>query len=342
VRGTGLQWFKSYLTNRKQYVCVNNAVNSKTNEIICGVPQGSILGPLLFLIYINDIVKISPILNMILFADDTNLFISGKNLTETVTKLNQELCKLSNWFKVNKLSLNVKKTNYIIFRNKSKKIEKIPEIIIDNCKINPVTSCKFLGVIINENLSWADHIETIRKKISKNIGLIKHIKHQLSVDVLRSLYFALVSPYLEYCNMVWAIGSNTALNQLFITQKRAIRVISNSRWNAHTAPLFKNLKILTILELNKLQIACFMYRVNRNLVPSFFVDMFCLNSNVHSHSTRQANNYHIRLCRTTLFKNTLRNTGAVIWNSLDANIRTVPTLSAFRNHYKSLLLNNSN
>ena len=175
---------------------MNNAANSKINEIVCGVPQGSILGPLLFLIYINDIVKISPILNMILFADDTNLFISGKNLTETVTTLNQELCKLSNWFKVNKLSLNVKKTNYIIFRNKSKKIGKIPEIVY-NWKINSVTSSKFLGVIINENLTWTDHIETIKKKVSKNVGLIKHMKHQLSVDVPRSLYFTLISPYLE-------------------------------------------------------------------------------------------------------------------------------------------------
>ena len=135
------------------YVCVNSAVNSKINGIICGVPQGSILGPLLFLIYIHDIVKISPILNKILFADDTNLFISGNNLTKTVTKLNQESCKLSNWFKVNKLSLNVKKTNYIIFRNKSKAIGKIPDIVIDKCKINSVTSSKFLGVIINENLT---------------------------------------------------------------------------------------------------------------------------------------------------------------------------------------------
>ena len=165
VRGTSLQWFKSYLTNRKQYVCVNNAVNSKINEIICGVPQGSILGLLLFLICINDIVTISPILNMILIADDTYLFLYlGKILTETVTTLNQELCKLSNWFAVNKFSLNVKKTNYSTFRKKNKKNGKIPEIVSDNCKINSVTSSKFLGVIINENLTWTDHTETIKKK----------------------------------------------------------------------------------------------------------------------------------------------------------------------------------
>jgi hypothetical protein len=285
VRGISLQWFKNYLTNRKQYVCVNNTVNSRINELICGVPQGSILGPLLFLIYINDIVKVSPILNMILFADDTNLFISGENLIETVTTLNCELCKLSNWFKVNKLSLNIKKTNYMIFQNRRKKIELIPEVVIDNCKINSVTCSKFLGVIINENLTWTDHIETIKKKLSKNIGIIKHIKHQLSLNVLRSLYFTLINPYLEYCNMVWANGPNTALSKLFLTQKRAIRVISNSCRDAHAAPLFKKLKILTILELNKLQVACFMYRVSRNMVPSFFVNMFCFNSNIHSHFT---------------------------------------------------------
>lgn len=198
---------------------MNNTVNSRINELICGVPQGSILGPLLFLIYINDIVEVSSILNLILFADDTNLFISGKNLIETVTTLNYELCKLSNWFKVNKLSLNIKKTNYIIFHNRRKKIGLIPEVAIDNCKINSVTCSKFLGVIINENLTWTDHIETIKKKISKNIGIIKHIKHQLSSNVLRSLYFTLINPYLEYCNMVWAHGPNTALSKLFLNSK---------------------------------------------------------------------------------------------------------------------------
>ena len=95
-------------------------------------------------------------------------------------------------------------------------------------------------------MTWTDHIETIKKKISKNIGVIKHIKHQLPVDVLRSLYFTLINPYIDYCNMVWAHGSSTAINKRFLMQKRAIRIVSNSRWDAHTAPLFKKLHILTI------------------------------------------------------------------------------------------------
>lgn len=139
--------------------------------------------------------------------------------------------------------------------------------------------------------------------------------------------------------MVWANGPNTAINKLFLTQKRAIRTVSNSRWDAHTSPLFKKLHILTILELNKLQVACFMFRVNKNMVPSFFANMFCVNSNIHSHYTRQSKNYHINSCRTTLLQKTLRISGAILWNSLDAHIRTVPSLSAFRNQYKALLLN---
>ena len=139
--------------------------------------------------------------------------------------------------------------------------------------------------------------------------------------------------------MVWAHGSSTAINKLFLMQKRAIRIVSNSRWDAHTAPLFKKLHILTIFELNKLQIACFMYRINNNMLPSFFSNMFCVNSNVHYHYTRQSKNYHINSCRTTLLRKTLRISGAVLWNSLDINIRTVPSLSTFKKQYKALLLN---
>ena len=139
--------------------------------------------------------------------------------------------------------------------------------------------------------------------------------------------------------MVWAHGSSTAINKLFLMQKRAIRIVSNVRWDAHTAPLFKKLHILTIFEINKLQIACFMYRIYNNNVPSFFSNMFCVNSNVHCHYTRQSKNYHINSCRTTLVKRTLRISGAVLWNSLDINIRTVPSLSTFKKQYKARLLN---
>ena len=152
VRGIAYDWMCSYINNRKQYVSVDNS-KSKETIITCGVPQGSILGPLLFTIYINDIVNVSNVLNMILFADDTNIFISGRNVADVCDILNSELCNLSRWFKLNKLSLNVKKTNCMIFRIKSKVLRNIPNVFIDGTILDKVDSCKFLGIIINSSLT---------------------------------------------------------------------------------------------------------------------------------------------------------------------------------------------
>ena len=156
IRGNALRCFESYLKNRKQFVTYNG-VSSDTKLITCGVPQGSILGPLLFLIYINDLSLVCDRLISILFADDTNMFMSSKDVHSLQTVINQELILVSKWLKVNKLSLNIKKTHFMIFSNKSDVCGQI-DIRIDGEPIQAVGKTKFLGVIIDKNLTWKDHI----------------------------------------------------------------------------------------------------------------------------------------------------------------------------------------
>ena len=160
ISGTHLQWFRNYLSNRKQYIQFDGWQKTNYKTVKCGVPQGSILGPLLFLLYINDLQFASDLLDPIMFADDTNLFYSNKDINTAFLKVNDELQKINEWFISNKLSLNVKKTKYSFFHKPSKKDDiplVLPKLNINNSEIARTESIKFLGVLLDENLSWKTH-----------------------------------------------------------------------------------------------------------------------------------------------------------------------------------------
>jgi len=337
IRGNCLNWIRSYLYNRRQYVYLNE-VESDMLPVNCGVPQGSTLGPLLFIVYINDIVNVSRILQLILFADDTNIFLSGPKIDELCITLNTELSKLSRWFKLNKLSLNIKKTNFILFKSKKKGVPTVPNIVIDGFNIDMVDNSKFLGIVINSSLDWTDHIRLINRKVSKTLGILRYLKNKLPESILRSLYYTLVNPYYDYGNIIWAVKNTVVLQKLFLSQKKAVRIITNSSWCAHTEPLFHKLGILKLEELHKLQVGCFMYKIYNSYMPSYFCNMFCANADLHSYNTRQANDYHITMHRTSLLKCTIRIAGPLLWNSLNCTLRSSNTIHSFRRLFKKMLL----
>ena len=186
IRGVCLKWFENYLSNRKQYTIFNNVVSDESS-INCGVPQGSVLGPLLFLLYINDIANVSNLFFTILFADDTNLFINGKNVHNLIESINQNLKKLVEWLKLNRLSLNVSKTNYMVFSLK-KSVTFTSEIYINQDALKRVYSKKFLGIIIDSKLTWKEHINHIRNKISKALGILYKSRKIFKVSTLLTIY----------------------------------------------------------------------------------------------------------------------------------------------------------
>ena len=193
IRGKCLEWIKSYLTNRKQRV-IYNATSSSELIVKCGVPQGSILGPLLFILYINDLSNISSLLTTIMYADDSSFFLQGTNIDNIITGINTETENILNCLEVNRLSLNTKKSKWVLFdcaKNRGQ-VRHDWQIKIRGEIINQVENIKFLGIILDERLSWKEHVRYISTKLAKSIGVLGKAKKYICKKLLLSLYYSFI------------------------------------------------------------------------------------------------------------------------------------------------------
>ena len=225
IRGAALKWFKSYLSDRKQYV-YHNGESSKLKDVTCGVPQGSVLGPLLFLLYINDLPNISKVLDFYLFADDTNIYCEANTLDELQIIINKELKELRTWLIVNRLSLNIDKTNFVIFHPYNKPVKQNITLKLHKNAISEKYSVKYLGILIDSTLTWQTHIDKISKKNSRAIGLLYKIRPFINIKIMKTLYYSFVYPHLLYAIEVWGSADITHLNSLITLQKRVVRMIT--------------------------------------------------------------------------------------------------------------------
>ena len=314
IRGVPLLWFQIYLSNKRQLVAYDG-VSSSVRTVKCGVPQGSILGPLLFLIYINDLVNVCSQCLPILFADDTNLFVSGDDMSHISELVSKELAELSQWLKVNRLSLNLKKTQYMIFFRRKSKDETL-NIKIDNQNISETITSKFLGVYIDNNLNCKTHINYIAGKISRGIGIILKCRKYLNEDSLMTLYYCFIYPFLIYCNHIWGNTYKTNLSNLQILQNQVLRIITGSKPRCHVDPLYKKLGFLNISEMNTYITGMFMYKIYNQDVPCVFDGFFTYNYEVHDHDTRISNHLHVPHIKSNLSAFGIKYYGVIVWNKI--------------------------
>ena len=261
-----LKLMKSYLENRKQYVQFDTCT-SDMKSIRNGVPQGSILGPLLFLIYINDFPNSSKLFNFLMYADDTTLFCCLEDIKSDNKELvlNNELQRVHSWLKANRLSLNVKKTKYMLFRKQKRTDIRELNLRISNDAIQPVDDFNFLGLHINSKLNWETHTNVISKRMSRAVGVIKKLQLVFPKTILLTIYNALILPHINYCLLSW--GSASAVKTIFTIQKRAIRAISSAGYNAHTEPLFKFFNVLKVEDIYNYRLLVLYYNLKHKNVP---------------------------------------------------------------------------
>jgi hypothetical protein len=299
IRGTALDWFRSYLTNRLQYVNINGA-SSNLTSITTGVPQGSILGPLLFLIFVNDI-SYALKSTTLSFADDTTIVIKSNNVKNLYANANQELENLHQWCCANKLKLNASKTTYIVPRPRSARIN-LEEHHLKICgeplirvgsKGNP-DSVKFLGIHIDEHLTWSNHITYVNNKIAYSTYVLKQLKNTLPLHSMKTLYYSLIDSHIQYGLLTWGNASQSLLKRTTVLQKKSIRIIFKTRYNSHTGPLFKRFNILKLEDSYTLQTLLFLYDYKNGLLPPSFNDVFPTNEHVNNHyNLRNLNQFYL-------------------------------------------------
>lgn len=328
VRGRVLEWLTSYLCRRKQFVTVD-AHSSGVLDIYTGVPQGSVLGPLLFLVFINDMSCSSDIINFVHFADDTTLFVSGEDLGVLRGTVNEELVRIDNWLIANKLSLNVNKTTFMVFSHSH--IPNDLTIQIRGLCLERVNVTKFLGVYIDDKLIFKSHIDHVCGKVSKSLGILYKLTSYVPCDVLLSLYYSLVHSHFIYALTSWGGSAAIHMEKLNVLQRRAIKLLPRE----HD---FSN--ILTVDNLYKYFCGIKLFRSVRLGIHDYFCVQYGQLFPDHEYATRHRsdNCLNVPLSTKSRSQNSFLYKSSKSWNLIPYHVRNSSSLGAFKQLYKSHLL----
>ena len=334
VIGNENNWFKSYLTNRSQY-CSIDGQESEILGIECGIPQGSCLGPLLFIIYLIDFERCLEYSRANMYADDTEITISSNNQVELIETAQAELLNISEWMRINKLSRNPTKTEYMIIDHPHRRKigESLPQLFINGEKIKRVDKTKYLGVIVDDILGWEEQYESVKKKVAGGLAAMKKLKDILPRSMLFQVYKALVESHLRYADVVWGSLSNTKISALQRLQNRAFDIIEASKIkDSFIRPAFN------IDQMFQFDRSFLMFKMINKICPKSLHNKSAERSTISKYGTRNKTDLQIPRLNLDFSRKSFTYTGLKTWNSIPTYIRESSTLTRFKNGLKNHFL----
>ena len=335
-RGKSNDLIKPFFMNRSQYVSINST-DSQLLDIVCGVPQGSTLGPLLFLLYINDLRFSLIHSNASHFADDTCITYANKNLKTLESNINYDLKSVTEWLRANRLSLNVDKTKLLLFCTKgNKQVEDNISIKLQGIKLIPTDYVKYLGLYIDKHLSWNYHIKQLSLKLSRANGILSKLRHYAPNETLLSVYYAIFYSHLSYGCSLWSLTTNYNLDKINIIQKKCIRIINFEPFNSHTIKLFAKNKLLKFEDIITSTLLKLILEFKTNTLPTELMSLFQHANEIHNYGTRRALNDALfvpMIASTNHGLRSLKYSAPFIWNKF---VRSYPEIGRFK-HSRGLL-----
>lgn len=335
IAGPPLKLLRNYLKDREYIVSISNTYSHpKTSNI--GVPQGSILGPLLFLIYINDLSQCLKSSDCILYADDTTIFCSDNHLDSLIYKLNHDADSIVTWCRQNKLQINATKSQFVIFSSKHRIYSGSPSLTFASNTLYPTDSVMFLGVTLDKHLKFDEHVSSLTKKTAYGIRILIKVRNFFHMNTLISLYYAFIHTYINYCISSWGNTYPVHLSPLQHTQNQAIRIMTHSTYTSEALPLLTSNGILSVGKLHKYSLAILIHKSISGKLP---FPIIIKSQYPYSLSTRFAssNSFLLPKPRTNYGKFTTNFSATQLWNSLPCHVKNISNFHAFKINLRNYL-----
>lgn len=337
LKANEINWFISYLSTRKQCTKIGSCISSsKDNDL--GVPQGSVLGAILFIMYMNDLPEIGLFTTISLFADDTLIYISGKDVQHLSSIMNADLTKISEWLNINKLKLNVNKTKCMQISNKALTNEY--QIIINGCEIEKVSNIKYLGILLDNKLTFKENINYLCKKVAKKISFLARLAKNLTLIAKINVYKTVIAPHFEYCASILFLSNEELFLKMQKLQNKAMRIIlkcnkyTSVEWMLHTLQWMNVRQRIYTKTLNLI------FQIKNKKLPEYLCNLVISNADVHNYPVRNRNDFRLPYCRTNRTQNSLMYKGLKMFNDMPDIIKMETNENFFKRKMKCYVKEN--